>query len=121
VARAEGGIAETKERIRAAVADVEASAAALEAGAAGLCASSKVNLHSSDAALAALRCSYEELSAQCATEVAVTQHTLLAALDGMMRHKQHVQDALARCGSVLAALADELGTDVTQHTMGFAP
>jgi SMC interacting uncharacterized protein involved in chromosome segregation len=121
VARAEGGIAETKERIRAAVADVEATAAALEAGAAGLCASSEVNLHSSDAALAALRCSYDELSAQCATEVAVTQHTLLAALDGMMRHKQHVQDALARCGSVLAALADELGTDVTQHTMGFAP
>ena len=116
VHQAEVALDDTKARIRAAVDDAEAAAARLEEEAEAMRTSSEIKLQQSDAALAAVRASYDDLAAQCAAEAAHTQQTLLAALDAMMGHKQSVQDALARCGTLLAALADDLGTDVTQHT-----
>jgi hypothetical protein len=48
--------------------------------------------------------------------VAHTHHTLLAAMDLAMVHKQAVQDALGKCHVVLAALLEDLvggASDVT--------
>ena len=118
---AEAGISQAKERIRDAVAAAEAGAATLEAEAATLRSSSEAGLQRSEAELTAARASYDELAAQCAADAAHTQQTLLAALDALMIHKQAVQDALARCGGVLVTLAEDLGADVTQGTLQFAP
>ena len=76
-------------------------------------AGSEARVHGSEAELSALRASYDELAAACASEAAHTQQALLAALDSLMIHKQAVQDALGRCAAVLAALGDDLGADVT--------
>jgi kinetochore protein NDC80 len=119
VARAEGGIGQTKERIAAAVAAAEASAAAMEAQATALRVAAEASMQESEGALATQRAAYDDLAAHCAADAANTQQLLLAALDLMMRHKQAVQDALQRCSNVLAALGDDLGADVTQHTTHF--
>jgi SMC interacting uncharacterized protein involved in chromosome segregation len=113
LAGAEAAVADAKERVRDAVAAAEAQAVGLEADAEALHAGSDARLHTSEAGLSALRAAYDELAAQCASEAAHTQQTLLAALDSLMIHKQAVQDALGRCAAVMAALGDDLGADVT--------
>ena len=108
VARADGALAESRARIQAAVAAAEEAAAALEAETQAEQQAGDAELERSEAALSAARAAYDELSAQCASEVAHTHHTLLAAMDLAMVHKQAVQDALGKCQAVLHALLDDL-------------
>lgn len=120
VARAEGALAAARERIQAAVALADAQAVALEAQAQQAASLGDAQQQGSDAQLAQLRAAYDDTAAQCAAEAAHTQQTLLAALDVAMVHKQTVQDALTRCGALLAALADGLESEQTQFTAAFA-
>ena len=122
VARAEGALAECRTRIQAAVAAAEQAAAALEADTVAQQQAQDAQLERSDAGLAAARTAYDDLSAQCASEVAHTHHTLLAVMDLAMMHKQAVQDALTKCHGVLHVLLDGLtgGTPEDVTHMGLA-